>query len=61
MVTVVQEPPKHQVTCYNCKAVLAYSFHDIKESRETDYSGCGELVSRITCPCCGSKPIVTRR
>lgn len=60
MVRVVELPAFKQCTCYNCKAILEYSYNDIQEKFERDYSGCGETVYRIFCPNCGSSPIVSR-
>lgn len=58
MVTVVSGPAKKQTTCHNCKAVLEYTKLDVTESLERDYGGGGDIVGRISCPCCGVRTVV---
>lgn len=38
--------------CYNCGVTLEYVPADVKEKKEYDYSGSGELVRYIECPSC---------
>ena len=61
MVTIVQTAPQKQCTCGNCKAVLSYSYQDMRFSLEnSDYTGTSrERVARIVCPACGNTPQVS--
>lgn len=60
MVRVVEQPSTKRCTCYNCKAVLEYSYSDIRVKLERDYTGDGETVYRIQCPNCGQCPSVSK-
>lgn len=53
-VTVVQGQKSNQVECYRCKAVLQYTFSDIKAKMTTDYAGGRDTVHYIPCPLCGT-------
>lgn len=51
MIEVIEQPKTKQCTCYQCKAVLEYTFLDIVKAKEFDLDG-SEVVSRIKCPLC---------
>lgn len=58
MVEVVQHAPAKECKCVGCKATLRYEFKDIVTKLERDYTGDGDMVSRIKCPVCGAKTAV---
>jgi hypothetical protein len=55
MVQVIQAAPSKRVTCYNCRSVLEYNFHDITEEYMLDWGGGGDTYYRIVCPVCKLK------
>lgn len=58
-VRIVEPAPDKQVTCHRCKTRLSYSYNDVVETIEADYTGCKETTYRIICPVCQSKPRVS--
>jgi len=51
MVKVVSRPEAKRTTCYNCKCVLEYGFHDVRSNQHYYYDG-SETYHYIVCPNC---------
>lgn len=60
MVQVIESPPQRRTTCYNCRAILEYTFRDITSEYVKDWDGGGETYYRIVCPVCNLKNNVPR-
>jgi hypothetical protein len=41
--------------CKNCGSELRYFPVDIRKHSHTDYTGCTDIYSTITCPVCNTK------
>jgi DNA-directed RNA polymerase subunit RPC12/RpoP len=52
MVRVVNPPPEEKVTCYNCKADLAFNEGDMRRPEDVTPS---MSYQYIVCPVCGHK------
>jgi len=55
-ITIVDEKPHRdvvkQVVCRNCGCTLEYTPNDVREDRETDYTGSVDIYKRIDCAKC---------
>lgn len=60
MVKVVEVAPAKRATCYNCRAILEYTYGDITEEYVRDWDGGGDTYYRIICPVCNLKNNVSR-
>ncbi len=48
-----------EITCKNCATRLQYNPVDERHDYSTDYTGCKDTYSYLTCLCCGQK-VITR-
>lgn len=41
-------------SCYKCKSILEYKYHDTREVKSYDYGGGCDIERGFDCPVCGS-------
>jgi hypothetical protein len=53
MTIVVESLGQKSVTCWKCKSLLTYTYHDVKQyTTNHDYLGDYDIVTGIKCPVC---------